>query len=208
MSKIEWRNVRVKLGDLKPWSENPRNTSKAQAKRLLKSFNEFGQVETIAVGPAFEVYNGHQRLSALLAVYGKDYEVDARQSSRSLTDDERQRLTIYLHAGAVGSWDWDMLSGWDADKLGEWGMDADTLADWRRDTAALTQMIQSGLDSDPMAEEIDSIRDEPGDFNTNRWPLAIVLSLAERREWEDYKRKKGISADKAAFLRLLRESNA
>jgi len=200
---LTWTNKRVKLRDLKPWERNPRQITKRAAQRLLDSWRDYGQVQMIVVGPDNEVYDGHQRLSALKVVYGDDYEVEVRRASRALTDDERCRLVVLLHAGATGSWNWDELSGWDADKLGEWGLDRDTLAQWRIDTAALTQMLQSGLDSDPMAEE-----DEPGDYNANRWPLAIVLSLAERREWEDYKRRKGISADKAAFLFLLRESNA
>jgi len=200
---LTWTNERVKLRDLKPWERNPRQITKRSAQRLLDSWRDYGQVQLVVIGPDNEVYDGHQRLSALKAVYGDNYEIEVRRASRALNDDERQRLVILLHAGATGSWNWDELAGWDADKLGEWGLDGDTLSQWRLDTAALTQMLRSGLDSDPMAEE-----DEPRESNVNRWPLAIVLSLAERREWEDYKRKKGISADKAAFLCLLRESNA
>ena len=116
--KIEWTNIKVKLGDLKPWAANPRLSTKKQAERLIDSWNEFGQVETIAVGPDNSVYDGHQRLSALLTIYGHDYEVDARQSSRPLTEDERKKLVIYLHSGAVGSWDWEKIANeWDAPDL-------------------------------------------------------------------------------------------
>src|SRR3990172_6644385 len=107
-----WTNIRVRLGDLKPWSENPRMSTKAQAKRLLQSFERFGQVQTVAVSPTLSVYDGHQRLSALLTIHGPDYEIDARQSSRPLTDAERRELVVTLHAGAVGEWDWNSLSGW------------------------------------------------------------------------------------------------
>lgn len=111
---LAWTNIRVRLGDLKPWADNPRASSKAQAQRLLDSWREFGQVETVAVGPKLEVYDGHQRLSALMTLYGPEHEIDARQASRALTDDERRRLVVLLHAGATGAWDWDALSGWDA----------------------------------------------------------------------------------------------
>ena len=130
---ITWTQVTVTLGDLKPWGQNPRTSTKRQAAKLLESWNEFGQVQTIAVSPSLDVLDGHQRLSALLAVHGKGYTVDARQSSRALTEDERKRLVVLLHAGAVGAWDWDLLSGWDAGDLIEWGLDDSTLADWRRE---------------------------------------------------------------------------
>ena len=42
-SEIIWINVRVKLGDLKPWDENPRMSTKEDAKNILASFEEFGQ---------------------------------------------------------------------------------------------------------------------------------------------------------------------
>jgi hypothetical protein len=143
MTKITWENIEVRLGDLKPWAVNPRYSTKAQAERLLQSFKEFGQVQTVAVGPGLEVYDGHQRLSALMTVHGADYVLDARQSSRELTDDERKKLVITLHAGAVGAWDWDTISGWDAPKLIEWGFDSNALKDWKRDVTALDSLLMS-----------------------------------------------------------------
>jgi hypothetical protein len=44
MTEITWTNTRVRLGDLKPWADNPRMSTKAQARRLLQSFDTFGQV--------------------------------------------------------------------------------------------------------------------------------------------------------------------
>ncbi len=79
--KLTWTNIRVKLGELKPWMNNPRMSTRIQAERLLKSFDRFGQVQTVACGPDFSVYDGHQRLSALLTLYGANYELDARQSN-------------------------------------------------------------------------------------------------------------------------------
>ena len=43
MTKLTWENVTVKLGDLKPWERNPRFSTKAQAQRILDSFEKFGQ---------------------------------------------------------------------------------------------------------------------------------------------------------------------
>jgi len=70
-----WTDVTISLGDLLPWSQNPRFSTKAQAARLLKSWKELGQFQTIAIGPQDEsgkapVYDGHQRLAALLTLHG------------------------------------------------------------------------------------------------------------------------------------------
>lgn len=147
--RIVWQNITVKLGDLKPWGANPRTSTKKQAEKLLESWNEFGQVETIAVSPSFQVLDGHQRLSALLTIHGRDYQIDARQSSRELSEDERKKLVVFLHSGAVGSWDWDSLANWSAPELIEWGMDADALKDWKRDVSALDNLLQSEKEEPP-----------------------------------------------------------
>jgi len=140
---LTWTNEAVKLAALKPWEHNPRQSTKKQAAALLRSWEKFGQVQTVAIGPDNEVYDGHQRLSALLTVHGNGYTVDARRASRALTEDERKELVVTLHAGAVGSWDWDALSAWEAPDLMEWGFDASTLADWKRDVGALGNLIES-----------------------------------------------------------------
>lgn len=140
---ITWTNIRVKLGDLKPWQENPRLSTKAQAQRLIDSWERYGQVQTIAVSPELDVYDGHQRLSALLTIHNADYEVDARQSSRKLTDAERRKLVIYLHGTTVGTWNWDALSGWDAKELIGWGLDEGTYHDWGINMSALSLMLEA-----------------------------------------------------------------
>lgn len=123
MTDITWTNERRKLKDLRPWERNPRQITKTQAQRLVESFDEFGQVETIAIGPNNEVYNGHQRLNVLMDKHGKDYELEVRVSSQALTEKQREKLTVYLHKGAAGEWDFDTLSEFDLDDLLDWGFD-------------------------------------------------------------------------------------
>jgi len=106
-----------------PWPRNPRRINEAQSARLLNSFEEFGQVELIAVGPNMEVYNGHQRLKVLASKHGPDFELEARVCSRELTELEREKLTIYLHRGATGEFDLEvLLKEFDPIKLDAWGM--------------------------------------------------------------------------------------
>jgi hypothetical protein len=140
--KINWTNVTAKLGDLKPWDSNPKTSTKKDARALLKSWDELGQFQTVAIGPGGEVYDGHQRLSALLTVHGAEYEIEARQSDRPLTDEERRKIALYSRQ--IGQWDWDALSSWQPAELMEWGgFDADTLKTWKRDTAALMNFLGS-----------------------------------------------------------------
>jgi DNA modification methylase len=136
---ITWTNDRRKLRDLVPWDHNPREINKREAERLGDSLAEFGQPQTLAIGPDNEIYDGHQRryVWASLTQYGPDYEVDVRVSSRPLTEKERQKLVIYLHKGTVGQWDWDELADtFDVPDLLEWGFDESELQlDWGKDAA-------------------------------------------------------------------------
>lgn len=119
---ITWTNEKRTLGELEPWPRNPRQIRRDQAERLVQSFEDYGQVETLALGPNGEVYNGHQRLNVLMDKYGPDYEVDVRVASRALSEKERERLTVFLHHGAAGEWDWDLLANdFELDDLIEWG---------------------------------------------------------------------------------------
>lgn len=149
MAAPVWTNVTVPLSSLVPWDKNPRTMTKRQAQRLLKSWAELGQFQTVAIGPGGEVYDGHQRLSALLAAYGGEYAVDARQSDRALDDDERQALTLAANVPA-GAWDWNTLAGWDTDTLTKWGMDGETLATWNHDAANLREMLSVPPDFSPV----------------------------------------------------------
>ena len=122
MGDITWTNERRKLSDLIPWPRNPRQIKGANAVLLNESLDDFGLVETIAIGPGNEVYNGHQRLNVWAAEHGPDFVVDVRVSSRELEEKERERLVVLLHKGAAGEWDFDTLANeFDLDELLEWG---------------------------------------------------------------------------------------
>ena len=122
MSNLAWTNERRKLSDLVPWPRNPRQIREDQAARLSESLEQFGQVDIIAIGPENEVFNGHQRLNVWAADHGPDLEVDVRVASRSLTEKEREKLTVFLHKGAAGEWDFDTLANeFELDELLEWG---------------------------------------------------------------------------------------
>lgn len=127
MAKPTWKNLKLSLIDLKPWVRNPRQITTAQAARLLESFEEFGQVQPIVVGPDGEVYDGHQRLAVLKNEFGPGHEVEVWQSNRPLKDYERERLTVLMHQGATGEWNFDELSSFDFEGLIAGGFDVDEL---------------------------------------------------------------------------------
>ena len=122
MTDIAWTNETRKLSELVPWERNPRQIKQDQAKRLNESLRDFGQPDVLAIGPNNEVYNGHQRLNVWAEQHGPDFEVDVRVSSRPLSEKERERLTVLLHKGAAGEWDFDTLANeFELDELLEWG---------------------------------------------------------------------------------------
>jgi len=145
MTDITWTPTTIPLRALTPWERNPKRISKTHAARLLELWERLGQFQTIAIGPAGEVYDGHQRLSVLKAAHGGKYEVQALQSSRALTEKEREELTVAAHVGTTGQFNWEDLSGWDAGDLQQWGFDTETLAGWNMDATNLREMINSAL---------------------------------------------------------------
>ena len=150
MSDITWEPMVTTLGKLKPWSDNPKTTTKREAQLLLNSWKELGQFQTIAIGPGGEVYDGHQRLSALLTVYGPEYQVLALRASRPLEDSERKMIAV--QSRQIGSWDWDKLAGWNEGQLKEWGFDADELSSWKSNVANLQEFVGLAYEYAPNTE--------------------------------------------------------
>ncbi len=176
MTDIIWSNVTVTLGQLQPWERNPKSISKSHAKRLLASWDKFGQFQTVAIGPGFEVYDGHQRLSVLRAAFGDGYSVAARQSSRELTDSERRELVIAAHVGTTGQFNWDELANWDAAELQEWGLDGEQLQDWKTSIGALTELIEAAKEEPPedpgaQIDKAEELREKWGVESGQMWKL-------------------------------------
>lgn len=158
MSDLKWTPVRVRLGQIKPWTENPRMSTKAQAERLIQSERELGQVQTIAIGQAdadgkYPLYDGHQRYSAWYTVKGAEYELTALQSNRDLTEDERRKMSILLHT-ASGGWDWNKMSGWQVGELKEWGLvNSENVHGWNMDALNVREILNDeGEPIDPLQE--------------------------------------------------------
>ena len=176
MTETTWTSTTIALSKLKPWERNPKRISKAHAARLLDLWKRLGQFQTIAIGPGGEVYDGHQRLSVLKAAHGGKYEVQALQSSRALSEKEREELTVAAHVGTVGQFDWDALSGWDAGDLQQWGFDTETLTNWQTDIGALRTMLDAeaapvGDDPGAQVDKAAELREKWGVNTGDLWAL-------------------------------------
>lgn len=154
---ITWQEITVTLGDIVPWAENPRYSTKAEARRILKSLDQFGQAKPINLSPTNDLYDGHQRLSALLTIKGNGHKIKAWQSSRHLTAEERKQFVLSLHEGAVGQWNFEELGNWEPELLATYGFDTDALDQTRREMAFLIEMLGEGFtegegENDPYEE--------------------------------------------------------
>lgn len=152
---IVWQNITAPLSSVRPWDHNPKQITRERAERLLRLWDELGQFQTIAVGPDFELYDGHQRYSVLKAAGRLELPVDMRQSSRALTTKERKRLVVESHATATGSFDWDMLANeFDPKELEDFGLGKSIAGQWASDIANLKALVNS---SSSPTESVESV---------------------------------------------------
>jgi len=151
MNDIQWGECKVKLGDVVTWDENPRYTTDKELQIIRDSFTKLNQFQPLVIGPNNELYDGHQRVRALLPVLGEDYEVTAYRSSRALDDDERRLLALYSRQ--IGRWNWDILKAWDLDLLSLAGMDVDFGGVLQDDAELAADVLGGGDNAEPESED-------------------------------------------------------
>jgi hypothetical protein len=174
MSDILWTNVTVRLGEIDPWQFNPRQSDKRARAELLSTLDEFGQPVPFILGPCadgrYPLYDGHQRYGTWMQKFGAAFEVDARVSSRPLSDDERRKYVIKFHASAVGGWNEDALSSWDADLIASWGVSSELVRGWEHDVKTFKELLQSeqagGADADDGIEPTDRFEEVAAKWGT------------------------------------------
>jgi len=108
-SKLVWSTVKRRLGDLVAHIHNPRIATDSFRQKLTEMIKKFGLVEIPAVDLDGTTLAGHQRIAALLALYGPDHVIEVRIPSRKLTKAERKTYLLAsnrLHA----DWDWTALA--------------------------------------------------------------------------------------------------
>lgn len=169
--KLEWHYERVPLDKIDGWQRNPVNLSKKAAERLEQSFDEFDQMQTVALSPIgdgrFRIVDGHQRAKVL-----QGDEVHALVANRELTEREHEKAFALLRT-ATGSIDWDLLSAWDFEDLGEWGFDADMLKGLNNDANNLKELLASeepeSVDAEPQIDRAEELREKWGVESGDLW---------------------------------------
>jgi len=104
-------------------------------------------------------------LKVLSQKYGADYEVDVRVASRALTEKEREKLTVFLHKGAAGDWDFDVLAN---------EFELDDLLDWGFDKKELDIDLWAGEppeDVEPQIDKAEELREKWGVETGQLWQL-------------------------------------
>lgn len=152
LEKPTWKRITIRLGDIDLYEHNPKFSTEKQSSRIKESENKYGQPIPFLVSPFYKVkgnpkervklYDGHQRYGAWIEKHGADFEIEANQASRHLTDEEIQDLILTLTIGAVGSLDWDILSSWDYGILTN-SMDDDYLSKLRQDASNVKFLFEA-----------------------------------------------------------------
>jgi hypothetical protein len=151
---------------MKPFTNNPRQLSKSQAKRLKETMQEFGDLSGIVHDlDTDEVIGGNQRsnVAALMqtepviterfspalsdgtALLGYFEFQGRRFAYRAVTGwdaDKRQKANLVANAGG-GAWDTDLLSSIDTSVLTGVGFDTEMLLNTRSFGSALDAMLKS-----------------------------------------------------------------
>lgn len=190
--KPNWKPIEIRLGDLIPWGDNPKYSTKEDARRLLETEAEFGQFQTFAVSPFLEggkvnCYDGHQRDSAWRTAKGDDFKVWAMQSDRHLTEAERRKFVLRAH-NAHGQWSWDSLSGWDAETLKAGWFNSDTLHGWNMDALNLREMLNSDAEPVDPNEEWEGMPEHISEEIRGNAITCVVRFLTEddRKSFEEF----------------------
>ena len=155
MSDITWKVQTVKISKLRAWDKNPKmKITQKQTEQIANSITHLGQFQTIAIGPDMEIYDGHQRVNSMSVSFGHDYEVTVLQSSRVLTEEEKEQLVLSAHITTVVGIDPAKLCTFSAKSINLAGVSNDILLRMTNDTHAIKALISSSGYSPRVSPEI------------------------------------------------------
>jgi len=144
--KVETKKVR--LSEIKLNPDNPRQISKTQLDRLVKSITEFPEMmelREIVVDETMTILGGNMRFRALNEAGEKEA---IAKIATGLTPGQKREFIVKDNAG-FGEWDMDALAnGWSDLPLNEWGLDVP--AYFGDDD----EVVEDDFDADEEAEKI------------------------------------------------------
>lgn len=113
----------VKLSEVIPNPNNPRQIKDEKFKKLvesIKNFPEMLSLRPIVVNDNMVVLGGNMRLKACKEAGLKEVPII---KASELTDEQQKEFIIKDNVG-FGEWDWDQLANeWNVEQLTEWGLD-------------------------------------------------------------------------------------
>jgi len=181
---MNWELRTIKVKDLIEWSGNPRKISREDLDNLKQSFVEFGHARTLTVAPEgkkFVIIGGNQSLKALKELDFK--EIQCSVCDREMTEQEKQKLSVFLNhrSKGEGEWDYDILNTWDVD-LEDWGVDFPKFDD---------------TDYSEKNKEIDT------DFLNDKFNFKLEYSEQEYLELKDAIEKTGQTPEQIFYAALI-----
>jgi len=113
----------IKISDIKPNPNNPRQIKDDKFKKLVQSIKDFPEMlslRPIVVNDEMVVLGGNMRLKACKEAGLKEVPII---KASELNEDQQREFIIKDNVG-FGEWDWDSLANeWDAVELEAWGLD-------------------------------------------------------------------------------------
>lgn len=167
----------VKLSEVIPNPNNPRQIKDDKFKKLvesIKNFPEMLSLRPIVVNDNMVVLGGNMRLKACKEAGLKEVPII---KASELTDEQQKEFIIKDNVG-FGEWDWHQLANeWDVEQLTEWGIDT----------------VGFDLNADELGTEFSLPDGDKAPFQQMTFTLAdqqaeqIKNAIADIKETEEYK---------------------
>jgi len=145
---------RVKIGDVKMNSNNPRTIKNDKFNKLVKSIKEFPEmleVRPIVVDDDMIVLGGNMRLKA--CIEGGLEEVSIIKFN-DLSEDKKKEFIVKDNVG-YGEWDFDLLlKDWNKDDLIDWGLDIPKENSYDEYTKKIDIPIYKPSDMKPLSNDL------------------------------------------------------
>lgn len=123
--KINWKNEKRLIKDLKPYPGNPRKRDEKDISDLKKSIGKFSLADPFIINTDGTIIGGNFRYF-ILKNEGDDLEVDVRVPDRKLSKKEADELNLRLNKNQ-GKWDEELLKDFGYELLEEVGWEEDEL---------------------------------------------------------------------------------
>ena len=155
--------------------DNPRVIRDERFAKLVQSIREFPkmlEIRPIVVNAEMMVLGGNMRLRACQEAGLKKVPVIRADE---LTEDEQRRFIVVDNI-SFGEHDWDILSGWDAEELTEWGLEIPGFTDYSDKNK---EVDVDGMES----EMVINLKYTPDDFWKTKEQLSKIAATPEQAVW-------------------------